>query len=100
MLATSPTDWGRLVRDRRRGLGLTQAELAHRVGVSRQWVNAFERGSPRAELVLVLRTLEQLDLVSDVVLANGVREPTAVDLLDLDRHLDGFRQPTDDDVTT
>jgi len=37
-----------VVEQRRRERGLTQAELAERVGVSRQWVNALEaaEGNP------------------------------------------------------
>ena len=41
---------------------MTQTALAERVGVSRQWVAGIERGKPRAELGMVLRTLEILDL--------------------------------------
>lgn len=55
-------DVATLVRGRRRELGLSQAELASRAGVSRQWVSAFEVGKPGAELRLVLALLEALDL--------------------------------------
>jgi HTH-type transcriptional regulator/antitoxin HipB len=50
------------VRGRRLELGLSQAELAERAHVSRQWVNEFEAGKPSAELGLVLRLLDALDL--------------------------------------
>jgi HTH-type transcriptional regulator/antitoxin HipB len=52
------TDIGALIRDRRRGLKLDQAELADMIGVSRLWVNQVERGKPGAGLGLVLRALE------------------------------------------
>ena len=41
---------------------MTQADLARRTGVSRQWVAAVERGKPRAELGLILRTFNVLDM--------------------------------------
>jgi HTH-type transcriptional regulator / antitoxin HipB len=50
------------VLGRRRDLGLSQAQLAERVGVSRKWLSEFERGKSTAELGLVLRLLESLDL--------------------------------------
>lgn len=56
------TDVGLLVRQRRRELGLDQATLAERVGVSRQWVVEIEAGKPRAEIGLVLRALRALGL--------------------------------------
>ncbi|MFI5299614.1 MAG: helix-turn-helix transcriptional regulator [Polyangiales bacterium] len=62
MLTRTPTGIGLVVRERRRELGLGQAELAERVGVSRQWVVEIEQGKPRAELALVLRTLQALGL--------------------------------------
>lgn len=58
----SVRDVATLVRGRRRELGLSQAELASRVGVSRQWVSGFEVGKPGAELRLVLALLDALDL--------------------------------------
>jgi len=62
MRLRTPTEIGALLRQRRRDLGLSQLELAQRVGVSRQWIVDVERGKPRAELGLVLRALEVLDV--------------------------------------
>ena len=62
MKVRTPLDLGLAIRDQRRKLGLSQAELARKVGVGRQWVVAMEHGKPRAELGLVLRTLSALDL--------------------------------------
>jgi y4mF family transcriptional regulator len=62
MLIRTPTDLGAVVRDRRKQLGLGQAELASRIGVSRQWVIGVERGRARAELALVLRALDTLGI--------------------------------------
>jgi HTH-type transcriptional regulator/antitoxin HipB len=62
MRLRTPKDVGALIRQRRLDLGLTQLELAERVGVSRQWIVDVERGKSRAELGLVLRALEALDV--------------------------------------
>jgi len=53
---------GAAIRGRRKALGLGQAALAQRVGVTRQWVIDIEKGKPRAELELVMRALHALDL--------------------------------------
>lgn len=66
MIVRTPSDLGRLIRERRKMLGLDQAELAKKVGVSRLWVIEFEKGKPRAEIGLVMRTLLALDLQLDV----------------------------------
>ena len=46
-----------MIKDRRRALGLDQADLAAQIGVSRLWVNQVERGKPGASLGLILRAL-------------------------------------------
>lgn len=62
MRIRTPTDLGLTIRSRRRDLGMDQAELASRVGVSRQWIGAVEGGKASVELDLVLRTLAELGL--------------------------------------
>ena len=62
MQIRTPIDFGLVIRDRRRKLKLSQAELAHQLGVGRQWIVGIERGKPRAEIGLVLRTLLALGL--------------------------------------
>ena len=59
----TPTDIGLLIREKRRALSLDQAELARRVGVSRQWIIGIEKGKARADLSLVMRTLDALGIV-------------------------------------
>jgi len=66
MWIESPDELADLVRDRRRQLRMSQEELAQRVGVSRHWVIALERGKPTIELGLVLRTLTVLGMLVDV----------------------------------
>lgn len=62
MLLRTPVDLGFAIRDRRRRLNLDQDGLAKQVGVSRKWIIDIEKGKPRAELGLVLRTLDALGL--------------------------------------
>lgn len=84
---------GLLSREQRRRLGWGQAELAEKVGVSRQWIVAFERGKPGAALGLVLRTLHELGV--DLEIAVGARSPAEESLteVDLDALIDRARNP-------
>ncbi len=54
------------VRQRRTELGLTQAQLADKVGVGREWVVRLEKGHPRLEVGMVLGALRALDSVPEV----------------------------------
>lgn len=68
MIVDRATDWANIVRDRRAQLGMTQAGLATRIGMSRQWVSGFESGkADGAPLSIVLRIAAVLDI--DVELA-------------------------------
>ncbi|SKA30830.1 Helix-turn-helix domain-containing protein [Enhydrobacter aerosaccus] len=51
-----------LIASTRRARGLTQAELAKQVGVSRAWLAAVEGGKPHMDFALILRTLAALDI--------------------------------------
>lgn len=62
MRVRTPLDFGLIIRNRRRKLGLSQSALAERAGVGRQWLVEVERGKARAEMGLVLRTLAALDI--------------------------------------
>ena len=80
-------------RGRRKSLGWTQSELADRAHVSRQWISEFEKGKPTAELGLMIRLLDALDL--RLTLDTGeerhpAREQSAV-TVDLDAVLDDYR---------
>jgi HTH-type transcriptional regulator / antitoxin HipB len=70
-------DIGALIRQRRHELDLSQLELGRRVGVSRQWIVDVERGKLRAELGLVLRTLDVLELRLQVGEAPPAKERSA-----------------------
>jgi HTH-type transcriptional regulator/antitoxin HipB len=82
MLVRTPTDVGAVIRDTRKRLKLDQATFAKRIGVSRQWVIEIERGHPRAELALVLRAMDALNIHLDARIddANRRRRSGAVDL--------------------
>lgn len=87
----TPSDLGRMIRTQRNRAGWDQAQLASAVGVSRQWIIDMEKGKPRAELHLVLRTLDalglRLSLGSVGVSAVGVSVPgeTYVPKIDIDQ---------------
>jgi|SRR5215210_6107506 len=84
------------VRERRTALGLSQTDVAHRVGATRQWLSRLEAGKVRSEIGLILRTLEVLELRMDVT-ANDERGTgmagSTVDLDELLRDLKGDRAP-------
>ena len=94
MRSVRPAEVGRSIRDRRRALGLDQATLAKRVGVSRQWIVEVERGKERAEIGLVLRTLAALGLevtLSPRAARRKSPEVFAPGMVDLDAIIDGAR---------
>ena len=65
MRIRTPLDLGALIRERRIALRLDQKTLAAKVGVSRQWIVYVEKGKPRAEVGLLLRTIDALGIVLD-----------------------------------
>jgi len=65
MLVRSSSDLGAVIRDKRKQLKLNQAALAKKIAVSRQWVIDVEKGHARAELGLVLRAIDALDIELD-----------------------------------
>lgn len=97
MLVRTPQDVGALLRERRQKAGLDQAELARRVGVSRQWLVEVERGKPRAEIGLVLRALNVLDIPLEVGTpryATGVADSRDIDTaIDIDAIIEAARKP-------
>lgn len=53
---------GNAIRERRRTLGMTQAQLADRAGAGRRFVIDLEQGHPHAQLGKVLNIIRALDL--------------------------------------
>jgi HTH-type transcriptional regulator / antitoxin HipB len=81
MLVRTPADLGAVIRERRKHLKLNQAVFAKQIGVSRQWIIELEHGHTRAELGLVLRALDALNIRLDTAIGQPGREPSgAVDI--------------------
>jgi HTH-type transcriptional regulator/antitoxin HipB len=57
---------GRAIRLKRQESRLSQSALAERLGVGRKWVIGIESGNPKAEVGLVLKALDALDLRASV----------------------------------
>ena len=90
MLLRTPNDLGSAIRDRRRRLNLDQDDLAKQIGVSRKWIIDVEKGKPRAEIGLVLRTLDALGLRLALDTDKDITMPTAP-VADIDKILDRAR---------
>lgn len=98
MQVRTPRELGAVIREQRKRRGLDQASLARSVGVSRQWIVGIEAGKARAELTLVLRTLDALGLRLDV--SDGeAQAPVPVaqdqmnDVIDINAIVDAARRP-------
>jgi HTH-type transcriptional regulator / antitoxin HipB len=91
MTVRSIRDLAAAVRSRRLDLGLNQADLARRAGVSRKWVYEFEAGKPSAELGLILRVLDALDLALELAPGEQARGGGERAGVDLDSLIDGHR---------
>jgi len=79
------------MRGRRTDLGLSQAELARRAGVSRKWISEFEAGNTSAEIGLVMRVLDELGIVIDLVDGDEAGAAAVAPRVDLDALLDEQR---------
>jgi transcriptional regulator with XRE-family HTH domain len=76
-------------RGRREELGLTQQELATRIGASRNLVRRFEAGEGATSIAAVLRIVDALGLSLEIGTGPSER-PTGS--LDLDSLLDAYRR--------
>lgn len=92
MLITTPRDIGAAIRERRKLLGLDQAELASRVGVSRQWLIQVENGKAGVAIGLLLRILNALDLKFTLDTGRGPTNEPPLDLPDPSTVLDRMRK--------
>lgn len=80
-------DIGVVVRARRKELALTQAAVASRAQVGREWLVGLEKGRPSADVGHILRVLHALDLTVEVVPAPAEVDGSAAALdAILDRH--------------
>lgn len=72
------TDLGWAIRDARNAQGLSQHRLAERAGVSRAWLARVEAGHRKAEIELLMRTMDALGLS----LFLGLKPDAAADAAD------------------
>jgi HTH-type transcriptional regulator/antitoxin HipB len=88
-------DIGALIRDKRKTQKLDQAELARKVGVNRRWVLEVERGKPRAEIGLVLKTLDALGLTLSVEGEADARRRSGrrIESVDIDAIIENAKRP-------
>jgi HTH-type transcriptional regulator/antitoxin HipB len=93
MDVNSLRDLAAIARGRRRELGLSQSDLAARARVSRQWVSGFESGKATAEVGLVIRLLDALDLRLAVAEAGASAPERSREPVDLDALLEEQREP-------
>jgi y4mF family transcriptional regulator len=92
MRIRSIRDIAAAVRGRRIDLGLSQADLSRRAGVSRKWLVEFESGKPSAELRLVLRVLDELGLTLEISTDRAADASSLGQTIDLDALLEEHRR--------
>lgn len=80
MKAKATTEIAAIARERRKLLGLSQAQLAKASGVGRDWIVQFEKGKPTIEWGLVLRVLRELQLVINLEVAAQENARAGIDL--------------------
>lgn len=88
-----------IIEQHRRELGMSQAELASRVGVSRQWVISMEAAEGNPSLTNLIAVLDALDLeieVNQVSKASRASQATSTgpllnDVPDLDQLVNRHR---------
>lgn len=73
MRVTTVRALGAAVRAERKAQGMTQAELATRLQVSRDWVVRLEQGHPRLEAQRVLDALAVLGVPLEIPDRSGTR---------------------------
>ena len=76
-------DVAAIIRDRRRQLGWTQAQLASRIGVGREWVIQCEKGKPSIEWGIVIRAFRALELSVDLSPETRASEPGGDELAEI-----------------
>jgi HTH-type transcriptional regulator/antitoxin HipB len=94
MRIRTPADLGALIRNTRKKLRLDQSTLAKKIGVSRLWLVEIEKGKPRAEIGLVLRTLDALRITLNATTPE-TQSPKNPDtpVVDIDRIVAAARNP-------
>ncbi|MCV0381719.1 helix-turn-helix transcriptional regulator [Nitratireductor sp.] len=95
MQVRTAKDVGAFIRDQRKKQKLDQAELAEKVGVNRRWVLEVERGKPRAEVGLVLKTLDALGLTLSIESMSGPSSHGGdeIESIDIDAIIEDAKRP-------
>jgi len=70
---------GRKIREIRKGWGLSQSELAERIGVSFQQIQKYEKGSTRISVMRLLQISEALGVKITVFFEEGEEIPRVSD---------------------
>jgi y4mF family transcriptional regulator len=92
VLIRTPRDLGAIIRDYRRRRGWGQQGLADKIGVSRQWVVAIEKGKARAEIGLVLRALDVLGIALSPDRDKSESSKDALQIADIDQIVEKARR--------
>lgn len=92
MILRTPTDFGAFVREQRRLSGLSQAGLADLVGVNRKWIIGVEQGRARAELGLVLRVFNALNIKLNASKSEVWSRPASVPSVNIDDIIDAAQK--------
>lgn len=91
----TPERLGAAIRLKRKEKGLTQNALAALVGAERKWVINLEKGNSKAEIGLVLRALDALNLHASLIDDGNSRARGALrDASRLDQVFQRLQQPS------
>lgn len=93
MIIRTPADLGTLIRNTRKRLRLDQSTLAKNIGVSRLWLVEIEKGKPRAEIGLVLRTLDALHITLNATTSEDPPPKKSQNSIDIDEIVAAARRP-------
>jgi HTH-type transcriptional regulator/antitoxin HipB len=93
MTIRTPADLGALIRNTRKKLRLHQSNLAKKIGVSRLWLVEIEKGKPRAEIGLVLRTLDALRITLSATTSEKLPSKSPRRVVDIDQIVAAARRP-------
>ena len=76
-IVSDPSALGRLVRETRRALGLTQPNLALSAGVGVRFLVDIEKGKPTAQIGKIMRVLAALGIELQLSPPDTVKAPDA-----------------------
>lgn len=81
-----PAELGAVIMTVRRARGLSQDDLAERLGVSRVWIGQVERGKASPRLDMILRALNELEITLSVATGESrpPQQPSPAPLIDID----------------